>query len=79
MKSAQDYGTAEVWSAAQHRRTDDLAKWLGSTFKRNEKAPSTRRAAPRMASEEFTSYAYLAVALIGVGLLCSGLLALALV
>jgi hypothetical protein len=68
-------GSTDVLNAAHHRRTADLAEWLGQA-----KPAASSRAAPRsFLTEEFASYAYLAVALVGVGLLCSGLLALAFV
>jgi hypothetical protein len=41
MQNAQDAGSAEIWTAAQHRRTEDLAHWLGTSFKRSEKSPAT--------------------------------------
>ena len=74
MQNLQDTGS--VWSAAQRRRNEDLAKWFSVTFK---KPTSTWRMLPRVAArgEEFATYAFLAVAFAGVGVLCSGLLALA--
>jgi hypothetical protein len=65
--------STDILSAAQHRRTVDLAEWFG-----RHDAPRT---VPRKTfmREEFASFDFLAVALAGVALLCSGLLALAFV
>ena len=41
MQNAQDAGSAEIWTGAQHRRTDDIAHWLRTSFKRSEKSPAT--------------------------------------
>jgi hypothetical protein len=48
----QDVQSAEIWRAAQHRRTEDLAKWLGHFLKRSEKVPDAdiqRPLKPRLA------------------------------
>lgn len=38
MRETEDGRSAEVWVAAQHRRTEDLTEWLGRfSVKRNEK------------------------------------------
>jgi hypothetical protein len=37
MQYQQDAQSAEIWRAAQHRRTEDLAKWLSHFLKRSEK------------------------------------------
>jgi hypothetical protein len=39
MQNAHNSETAEVWSAAQHRRTQDLAEWLGHFLKRSNEVP----------------------------------------
>jgi|ERR1700756_2090465 hypothetical protein len=41
MQNAQDTGSAEVWTAAQHRRTEDLSYWLRTFSKRSEKSAAT--------------------------------------
>jgi hypothetical protein len=76
MQNLPDTGSAEVWSAAQHRRSEDLAKWFSAAFK---KSTSAWFGLPRVTArgQEFATYAFLAVAFAGVGLLCSGLLAFA--
>jgi hypothetical protein len=38
MQNAQDTGSAEVWTAAQHRRTEDLSNWLRTFSKWSEKS-----------------------------------------
>jgi hypothetical protein len=40
MQNAQDAGSAEIWTAAQHRRTEDIADWVGASFKRRKKSPA---------------------------------------
>jgi hypothetical protein len=42
MQKAQDAGSAEIWTAAHHRRTEDLADWLRTSFKRNERSPAPK-------------------------------------
>jgi hypothetical protein len=36
MRNAHNSETAEVWSAAQHRRTQDLVEWLDYCLTRND-------------------------------------------
>jgi hypothetical protein len=38
MDNAKDAGSAQVWRAAQGRRTEDLAKWFSVSFKQNERS-----------------------------------------
>jgi hypothetical protein len=48
MQRATDNGSAEVWTAAQHRRTEDLAELFGAAFQKIERAASIWRL-PRVA------------------------------
>jgi hypothetical protein len=41
MQNAQDVESGEVWRAAQHRRTEDLAKWSSPFLKRRPKSQET--------------------------------------
>jgi len=43
MQRATDTGSAEVWSAAQRRRTEDLVEWFGVVFQPIERAASIWR------------------------------------
>jgi hypothetical protein len=42
MQDAQDTGSAEVWTAAPHRRTEDFSNWVRTFSKRSEKSAATR-------------------------------------
>jgi hypothetical protein len=39
MHTEQNVESAEIWRAAQLRRTEDIAKWLSHFLKRTEKMP----------------------------------------
>lgn len=41
MQNAYDPQSADVWRAAEHRRTDDLANWLSLYLKARERSPAT--------------------------------------
>jgi hypothetical protein len=75
MWNQPDSVSTEIFNAAHHRRTADLAEW----FSREHK--DALRTVPRKTfmREEFASIGFLAIALAGVAMLCSGLLALAFV
>ncbi len=53
MENIQGAASAEIWRAAQHRRTEDLAEWF-CLLKQSEKSPATdqlwRHLRPRLAS-----------------------------
>jgi hypothetical protein len=68
-------GSTDILNGAQHRRTADLAEWLG----RQDKAVRRTTQRKTFVREEFASLGFLAVALVGVAMLCSGVLALAFV
>jgi hypothetical protein len=40
MHNEHNVESAEIWRAAQRRRTEDIAKWLSHFQKRSEKMPS---------------------------------------
>jgi hypothetical protein len=48
MQHKQHAQSAEIWRAAQHRRTEDLAKWLGHSLERSEKMPGFEIPHPRL-------------------------------
>jgi len=49
MGNLENAGSAEVWVAAEHRRTEDLAEWFRATPKNIEKSASNRSALPALA------------------------------
>jgi hypothetical protein len=46
MQKAQDAGSAEIWRAAQSRRTEDLDEWLSPFVKQIEKSPTIKVVQP---------------------------------
>jgi hypothetical protein len=40
MQNTENRETAEIWRAAQHRRTEDITGWLGRFLKRSDEMPS---------------------------------------
>jgi hypothetical protein len=48
MRFEQDAQSADIWRAAQHRRTEDFAKWLGHCLERSEKMPGIEIRHPRL-------------------------------
>jgi hypothetical protein len=42
MQNARDTGSAELWTASQHRRTEDLSNSPRTFSKRSEKSAATR-------------------------------------
>jgi hypothetical protein len=49
MWNLENEGSAEVWNAAQQRRTEDLAGWFCATPKKIEKATSNWRPLTKVA------------------------------
>jgi hypothetical protein len=47
MRNEQNTESAAVWQAAQHRRAEDLAIWLGHSAKQCRKGPEATSAGPR--------------------------------
>ena len=75
MWNQPDTVSTDVFNAAHHRRSADLAAWF------NRRDRGATRTVPRKTfmREEFASIGFLAITLAGVAMLCSGLLALAFV
>jgi hypothetical protein len=46
MWNLENAGSAEIWSAAQQRRTEDLAGWFSATLKKIEEPTSNWRPLP---------------------------------
>jgi hypothetical protein len=40
MQNTENRETAEIWRAAQHRRTEDHTEWLSRFMKRSDEMPS---------------------------------------
>jgi hypothetical protein len=43
MQNHENAELAEIWRAAQHRRTEDIAEWLSHFLRRSEEMPDVAR------------------------------------
>jgi hypothetical protein len=70
MQNDQSAESAEIWRAAQHRRTEDLAEWLSPLLKRAEEMPDAN-VAQRPLKPRFALARGLAIAVITVAAITS--------